>query len=327
MPTEIYSLAGRRVWVAGANGMVGGALVRRLQREGCEVLPTGRAALDLRDRPAVDAWLAANRPDAAFVAAAVVGGIVANAARPVDFLHDNLLIACNAIAGAYEAGVGKLLFLGSSCIYPREATQPIRESELLSGPLEPTNQWYAIAKIAGLTLAKAYRAQHGADFISAMPTNLYGPGDNFDPEGSHVIPGLIRRAHMAKISRAEELVIWGSGAPRREFLHVDDCANGLVRLMTHYTGAEPVNVGCGEDLSILELATLVAEVVGFEGRIVGDPRRPDGTPRKLLNVDKLNQLGWRPRIGLREGLVETYRWFCAHEARLPASARLAESIA
>jgi GDP-L-fucose synthase len=306
---EPYALRGKRTWVAGHSGMVGAALVRRLASENCEVLTAGRGLLDLRRSADVERWMGDTRPAAVFVAAAKVGGILANKTYPAEFLYDNVTIAANIIHAAWKAGVEKLLFLGSSCIYPREAAQPMRESALLSGPLEPTNEAYAVAKIAGMKLAEAYRRQYGCDFISAMPTNLYGPGDNFDLLNSHVLPALIRKAHEAKLRRDTQLVIWGTGTPRREFLHVDDCADALVHLMKVYSDAEHVNVGSGGDLTIRELAQIVAEAVGFEGEIVTDPSKPDGTPRKLLNVDKLKRLGWTPGIDLREGIARTYRWY------------------
>jgi GDP-L-fucose synthase len=304
-----FSLAGRRVWVAGHTGMVGAALVRRLASEDCEILTASRSEVDLTRQAETEAWIAQKRPEAVFLAAARVGGILANSRAPADFLHDNLMIEANVLNGAAAAGVGKLLFLGSSCIYPRLAPQPISEEALLTGPLEPTNEAYAVAKIAGLKLAAAYRSQHGCDFISAMPTNLYGPGDNYDLETSHVLAALIRRAHEAKAAGAEALTIWGTGTPRREFLHVDDCADALVHLMKVYSDTPPINVGCGEDISIRDLAHLVSEVVGFTGRIETDPSRPDGTPRKLLDVARLAALGWRSRIGLREGVASTYENF------------------
>jgi GDP-L-fucose synthase len=310
MATEVlFPLAGKRVWVAGHRGMVGAALVRRLAREDCDVLTVGRDAVDLRRQGETEAWISDARPDAIFLAAARVGGIAANNAFPGDFLHDNLAIQTNVIEAAYRTGVDKLVFLGSSCIYPKLAPQPIPEEALLSGPLEPTNEWYAIAKIAGLKLAQAYRRQHGCDFISAMPTNLYGPEDNFDLETSHVLPALIRKAHESKIRGLPELVIWGTGSPRREFLHVDDCADALVHLMKTYSDDIHVNVGVGEDISIADLAGLVTRVTGFAGRVVYDATRPDGTPRKLLDVGRLRSLGWAPRIGLEAGVTDTYRWF------------------
>ena len=307
-----FTLADKRVWVAGHRGLVGSALVRRLAREGCEILTADRGELDLRRQDATYEWMARNRPDAVFLAAARVGGIVANDRAPAGFLFDNLMIEANVIEGARRAGVAKLLFLGSSCIYPRLAPQPITEDALLTGPLEPTNQWYAIAKIAGVKLVEAYRLEHGADFISAMPTNLYGPGDNFDPTTSHVLPALIRKAYAAKVAGDRTMTLWGTGSPRREFLHVDDCADALVFLMKTYSAGETVNVGSGEDLTILDLARIVCEAVGLEVEIVHDLSKPDGTPRKLMSGAKLANLGWSPRIDLREGVAETYRWFLEH---------------
>jgi GDP-L-fucose synthase len=308
-----YSLTGKRVFVAGHRGMVGSAIVRRLAREGCEVLTAGRDELDLINQAATRAWFERERPDAVFLAAARVGGILANDSYPADFLYDNLMIEANAIEAAWRAGVGKLLFLGSSCIYPKFAEQPIREDALLTGPLEPTNEWYAVAKIAGIKLAQAYRRQHGCDFISAMPTNLYGPGDNFDLASSHVLPALIRKVHEAKVAGSASFTIWGSGTPRREFLHVDDLADACVFLMQHYSGDEHVNVGFGSDVAILELAELVARTVGFTGAIERDETKPDGTPRKLMDSARLNAMGWSPRIGLDDGVAATYRWFLDHQ--------------
>jgi GDP-L-fucose synthase len=305
----IYSLKGKRVWVAGHEGMVGSALVRRLRQEDCALATASHHDVDLRRQQQVEEWIEKEQPQAVFLAAAKVGGIAANMTRPVDFLYDNLAIACNVIHAAAATGVEKLLFLGSSCIYPKFAEQPIKEDELLRGPLEPTNECYAIAKIAGLKLCQAYRRQQGCDFISAMPTNLYGPRDNFDLDSSHVIPALIRKAHEAKINREPELVIWGSGCPRREFLHVDDAADALVHLMTHYSGVSHVNIGSGSDMTISELASLIAKVVGFRGGITTDETKPDGTPRKLLDVSKLTKLGWKPKIGLKEGIASTNRWY------------------
>ncbi len=305
----IYPLQGKRVWVAGHKGMVGSALVRRLALERCDLIVADRRELDLIRQVEVEEWIAENRPDAIFMAAAKVGGILANSSYPVDFLFNNLMIHANIVSAAYRVGVQKLLILGSSCIYPGRAVQPIVESALLTGPLEPTNQWYAVAKIAGIKLGQAYRLQHGCDFISAMPTNLYGPGDNFDLNTSHVLPALIRKAHQAKIARDESFTIWGSGSPRREFLHVDDCADALVHLMKTYSDLEHVNVGSGEDITIFELAQLVSEVVGFGGEIRRDTTKPDGPPRKLMNADKLRSDGWTPTIPLREGIAEAYSWY------------------
>lgn len=312
----VFELAGRRVYVAGHRGMVGAALVRRLQSESCHLLTVGRSELDLAQAVETERWLAAQRPEVVIVAAARVGGIAYNNARPVDFLADNLAIALNLIRGSYAAGVTKLLFLGSSCIYPRLAPQPMREEFLLSGPLEPTNEWYAVAKIAGIKLVEAYRRQYGADFISAMPTNLYGPGDNYHPEHGHVPAALIRRFHEAKIARAASVVVWGTGRPRREFLAVDDLADACVFLLKHYSGDEFVNVGTGTDVTIEEFARLVAEVVGYTGRIEFDTSRPDGSPQKLLDVSKITRLGWHPRIGLREGLAAAYADFLAGGGRM-----------
>ncbi|MBB4293053.1 GDP-L-fucose synthase [Rhizobium leguminosarum] len=309
MSEVIYSLAGKRVYVAGHRGMVGSAIVRRLAAEGCEVLTATRAEVDLRRQEQVEAWMSRNHPDAVFLAAARVGGILANDSYPADFLYDNLILQANVIHAAHRADVEKLMFLGSSCIYPKFADQPIVEDALLTGSLEPTNEWYAIAKIAGLKLCQAYRKQHGRDFISVMPTNLYGPEDNFDLGSSHVMPALIRKAHEAKINRQQEICIWGSGTPRREFLHVDDCADACLHLMKTYSADSHVNVGSGEDMTILELACLVSEVVGFEGKITHDLAKPDGTPRKLLSVDRLRALGWSPKVGLKEGIADAYRSF------------------
>lgn len=310
IPSEIlYPLAGKRVWVAGHRGMVGSAVVRRLAGEGCEVLTADRRTVDLTRQAETEAWMAAARPDAVVMAAARVGGILANATYPADFLYDNLMIEANVVEAARRTGVEKLLFLGSSCIYPKFAPQPIVEDALLTGPLEPTNEWYAVAKIAGIKLAEAYRRQHGCDFISAMPTNLYGPEDNFDLAGSHVLPALIRKAHEAKRRGDDELVIWGTGTPRREFLHVDDCADALVFLLQRYTGEAHVNVGSGTDIAIYDLAEMVAEVVGFRGRIARDASKPDGTPRKLMSAERLRAMGWSPRIPLPEGIRAVYDWF------------------
>ena len=310
MPSDvIFPLDGKRVWVAGHRGMVGSAIVRRLARENCEILTVDRETVDLKDQAATRAWVTNARPDAVFLAAAKVGGILANDTYPADFLYDNLMIEANVIEAARRANVAKLLFLGSSCIYPKLAPQPIPEDALLTGPLEPTNEWYAIAKIAGIKLCQAYRKQHGCDFISAMPTNLYGPGDNFDLDTSHVIPALIRKAHDAKRRGDKELTIWGTGTPRREFLHVDDCADACVHLMKAYSGNRHINVGSGEDLTILELAKLVCETVGFDGEIAHDFTKPDGTPRKLMSADNIRALHWTPKISLRDGIRATYKWF------------------
>jgi len=305
-----FALAGKRVYVAGHRGMVGSALLRRLKSEDCEILVSERS-VDLREQQAVRDWFAAHRPDAVIVAAARVGGILANDSFPAEFLYDNLMIEANLVEAARQAGVEKLLFLGSSCIYPKMAAQPIAETELLTGPLEPTNEWYAVAKIAGIKLCQAYRRQYRCDFISAMPTNLYGPGDNYDLKGSHVLPALIRKAHEGKQAGAPNIEIWGSGTPRRELLHVDDLADACVFLLQHYSGEQHVNVGYGDDLSIAELARLVCRVVGYKGELAYDTGRPDGTPRKLLDSSLLRGLGWAPRIVLEDGISSTYRHFLA----------------
>ena len=305
-----YDLAGKRIFIAGHRGMVGAGIVRRLASERCQVLTVGRDRLDLRDQAGVRSWMACEKPDAVVIAAAKVGGIYANDKYPAEFIYENLVIETNLIEAAFREGVEKLLFLGSSCIYPKIAPQPITEEALLTGPLEPTNEWYALAKIAGLKMCEAFRRQYGVDFISAMPTNLYGPGDNFDLEKSHVIPALIRKAHDAKLAGASTLTIWGSGSPRREFLHVDDAADAIVHLLKTYSAAKHVNVGSGQDVTILKLAELVSDVVGFTGTIVTDPSKPDGTPRKLMDVSRLFDSGWRPKYGLKEGLRKAYAWYC-----------------
>lgn len=304
-----YDLSGKRVWVAGHRGMVGSALVRRLARENCEILTVTRGQVDLKDQSAVRTWMAREKPDAVFLAAAKVGGILANDSFPADFLYDNLVIEANIIEAAFRNDVEKLCFLGSSCIYPKYADQPIREDSLLTGALEPTNEWYAIAKIAGIKLAQAYRKQHGCDFISAMPTNLYGPGDNFDLKSSHVMPALIRKAHDAKLKNQPTITVWGTGNPKREFLHVDDCADACVHLLRNYSGYEHINVGSGEDLTILELTKVVCEIVSYQGEIVHDLSKPDGTPRKLMSANKIRSMGWSPNIHLKAGVASTYEWF------------------
>ena len=302
-----YKLAGKRVWVAGHTGMVGSAIVRRLEQEGCaEVLKAERSQIDLRQQLDVNTWMSEHQPQVIFLAAAKVGGIRANADFPANFLYDNLAIETNIIQAAQRTGVDKLLFLGSSCIYPREASQPIREEALLTGPLEPTNEWYAIAKIAGIKLCQAYRRQFGCNFISAMPTNLYGPGDNYDLDSSHVIPALIRKAHEAKIANAPAIEIWGTGTPRREFLHVDDCADALVFLMKGYSGESHINVGSGADITIEQLTRLVMDAVGYDGGINKNTAQPDGMPRKLMSAERLREMGWAPRISLETGLASTY---------------------
>ena len=299
-----------KIYVAGHRGLVGSAIVRNLRESGYEnLLLRTSAELDLRDQAATQVFLKAEKPTYLFVAAAKVGGILANSTRPAEFIYDNLIMETNLIHGAYLAGVQKLLFLGSSCIYPKLAPQPLIEEYLLSGPLEPTNEWYAIAKIAGIKLCQAYNAQYGTDYISVMPTNLYGPGDNFDLTSSHVLPALIRKFDEAKRSGASEVVIWGTGTPRREFIHVDDLAQACVFLMERYSGSEIVNIGTGEDLTIAELAEMVRNVVGYAGKIVYDASKPDGTPVKRLDVGKLTRLGWRAQIPLREGIKATFDWY------------------
>ena len=309
MPEYSYALEGKRVWVAGHKGMVGSAVVRRLATENCEIVTIERSDVDLTRQAEVETWIKDTGVDAIVMAAARVGGIVANDTYPAEFLFQNLMIEVNVTDAAHRAGVNRMLFLGSSCIYPQLAPQPIRENALLTGPLEPTNEWYAVAKIAGIKLCQAYRRQYGRDYISAMPTNLYGPGDNFDLLTAHVLPALIRKAHEAKAHGLKELVVWGSGTPRREFLHVDDCANALVHLLKVYSEMEHINVGSGEDVTILELAKIVAAVVGFDGRVVLDKSKPDGTPRKLMSGDKLAALGWKRNCNLKTGIFETYQWF------------------
>lgn len=300
-----------RIYVAGHAGLVGGAIVRALEASGRSgVITASSAELDLRDPQATLAFLRAHRPQQVYVAAARVGGIHANDSRPAEFLYDNLMIETSLIHAAWQVGVEKLLFLGSTCIYPKLAPQPLKEEYLLTGPLEPTNEWYAVAKIAGIKLAQAYRRQYGCRFISAMPTNLYGPGDNFDLSNSHVLPALIRKFHEAKQAGRAEVTVWGTGTPRREFLHVDDCAAACLHLMQVYDDAEIVNIGQGADISIAELAALVQQVTGYQGRVHYDTSKPDGTPRKLVDATRLFDLGWRPRIGLAEGVEATYRWFC-----------------
>ena len=311
-----YRLDGRRVWIAGHSGMVGGALTRRLAGDGCEIITAGRHELDLRRQADVEAWMADTRPDAVFVAAATVGGIHANDSRPAEFIYDNLAIETNIIEAARQCDVGKLLFLGSACVYPRLAPQPMAEDCLLSGPLEPTNEWYAVAKIAGIRMCQAYRRQYGCDFISAMPNNLYGPGDNFDLESSHVLPALMAKIHRAKTEGLDTVEVWGSGTPLREFLYVDDLADGLVFLMRNYSGETHVNIGAGTEIGISDLAALIAHVVGFTGAFRFNTDCPDGTPRKLLDTSLMDRLGWRAGTGLNEGIERTYRWFLEHGAEV-----------
>jgi GDP-L-fucose synthase len=307
-----------KIFVAGSGGLVGSALVRALGAAGFRnVSAASRAELDLENQSQVASFFARAKPEYVFLAAAKVGGILANSTYPADFIRANLAIELNAIDAAYRSGVKKLLMLGSSCIYPRLANQPIAESELLTGPLEETNEAYAVAKIAGIKMCQAYHAQYGANFISVMPTNLFGPGDNFDLNASHVIPALLRRFHDAHQAGSESVIVWGTGKPRREFLHVDDLADACLHLMEVYDSPEIINVGTGEDISIRDLAAMIKEIVGYEGRIVFDPTKPDGTPRKLLDVKRLSETGWRPKIGLHDGISQTYSWFLDHaeEAR------------
>ena len=304
-----YSLSGKTVWIAGETGMVGSATIRRLASEGCTLLSATRKDLDLRDQASVATWMKNSRPNIVVVAAATVGGIFANSTRPAEFLYDNLMIESNIIHAAHEAGTEKLLFLGSACIYPRDAAQPMAEKALLTGPLEPTNEWYAVAKIAGIKLCQAYRKQYGSDFISAQPNNLYGPGDNFDLQSSHVIPALIRKTHQAKEMGDATVDIWGTGRPLREFLHVDDLADALVHLLKAYSGPSHVNIGTGEEISIKELAHTIASVVGYHGSLNFDADKPDGAPRKLLDSRIMRDLGWISSIRLDDGIKKTYDWF------------------
>jgi GDP-L-fucose synthase len=314
MLSGAYSLQGKRIYVAGHCGMAGSAIVRRLASEQCEILTATRQDIDLRRQSEVEAWLAARRPHAIFIAAATVGGILANSTRPAEFLYDNLAIESNIIHSAWRLGVEKVMLLGSSCIYPKMAPQPLVEEALLTGPLEPTNEWYAVAKIAGIKLCQAFRRQYGCDFISAMPTNLYGPGDNYDPQSSHVVAALQVKVHQA-ITRVQQTVeIWGSGVPRREFLYVDDLADALVFLMKHYSDEPHINVGTGTDVTINELAALIGKIAGYQGAFVHDASKPDGTPRKVMEVARLRSMGWSAKIPLEEGLERAYRWYVENVA-------------
>jgi GDP-L-fucose synthase len=315
MRSKIFDLAGKRIYVAGHRGMVGSAIVRRLAGVPCEVITAGRAEVDLERQEQAERFLTATKPDVVIVAAARVGGIHANNAYPAEFISENLAIARNTVHGSHQAGVKKLLFLGSSCIYPKLAQQPMREEELLTGSLEPTNQWYSIAKIAGIKLCQGYRRQYGADFISVMPTNLYGPGDNYHPENSHVVPALIRRFHESKQNGVPIVKVWGTGKPLREFLFVDDLADACVFVLEHYSDEQHVNVGSGEEATIAEFAQLVADVVGYRGELTFDPSRPDGVARKLLDSSKLAGMGWRARTSLRAGLEQAYAAFLAGNYR------------
>jgi len=312
--TDGFDLSHARVFVAGGHGMVGAALQRRLAQEGCDLIAAPRGALDLRRQADVERWMDQHKPEVVFVAAARVGGIWANSTRPAEFIYDNLMIEANLVEAARQVGVRKLIFLGSSCIYPREAAQPMAESALLTGPLEPTNEWYAVAKIAGIKLVQGYRRQYGCDFITAQPTNLYGPGDNFDLQASHVIPALLRKMHEAAQAGAASVTVWGSGQPRREFLHVDDLADALVFLARTYSGEEIVNVGSGDEVTIRALAEEIAAVTGFTGELAFDADKPDGPPRKRVDTSKLSAMGWERRTPLRQGLESTYAWFRDHAA-------------
>ncbi len=314
-----YELADKRIWVVGHRGMVGAALVRRLAGEGCEILSVGREEVDLIRQADVENWMQATRPDAIFLAAAKVGGIVANDTMPASFIYENIMIEANVIHAAHQCDVEKLLFLGSSCIYPRMAEQPMKEEALLTGPLEPTNEWYGIAKIAGIKLCQAYRKQHGRDFISAQPTNLYGPHDNFHLEHSHVIPALIIKAHNAKLGGAAQMEVWGSGKPYREFLYVDDLADALVFLMQNYSDEIQLNVGTGDEVTIGDLARGVVDAVGFRGDLVFDSSKPDGAPRKLIDSSRLLGMGWKPKVPLNEGLKLAYTWYLENQDNIRKS--------
>jgi GDP-L-fucose synthase len=313
--TEPFDLAGKKIWVAGATGMVGGATVKRLASENCTIISPSRGELDLLNQANVNKWAAENKPDVVIVAAATVGGILANSTRPAEFIYNNITIESNIIHASYVNNVEKLVFLGSACIYPREAGQPMAEEALLTGALEPTNEWYAIAKIAGIKMCEAYRKQYGCDYISAQPNNLYGTGDNFDLESSHVAPALMQRAHLAKLNGEKTLSIWGTGTVYREFLHVDDCADALVHLIKYYSGSIHVNMGTGEEVTIAELAQTIADVVGFEGTLEFDTSKPDGTPRKLLDNSRMSALNWKSSIKLKDGLTSTYQWFLENYAK------------
>ncbi|MBR72937.1 MAG: GDP-fucose synthetase [Rhodospirillaceae bacterium] len=305
----IYSIKGKKVWVAGHAGMVGKAIVRRLNTEECKIISCDRKQIDLRRQHEVELWVKKHKPDAIIIAAATVGGIKANDNNPAKFLYDNLMIEANIIHSAHTENVSKLMMLGSSCIYPKYAPQPICENDMLSGPLEKTNQWYSIAKISGVMLCQAYREEYGNDFISVMPTNLYGPGDLFNEKNSHVIPALLMRFDEAKVTGQKSVTVWGSGNPRREFLYSDDLADAVIHSLKNYSDFEPLNIGCGKDISIADLSKIIAGVVGFKGKILFDSSMPDGTPRKLLNSERLSQIGWKPKITLQEGLLKTFLWY------------------
>jgi GDP-L-fucose synthase len=308
--SQAYDLSGKRVWVAGHRGMVGSALLRRLASEKCELLTVTRDVLDLRKQADVEAWIETNKPDVIFLAAARVGGILANSMQPAQFIYDNLTIAGNVIKGAHQCGVEKLMFLGSGCVYPRDCKQPMRETDLMTGRFEPTNEPYAVAKLAGISLCQSYRKEYGSDFISVIPTGLYGPGDNFDLYAGHVIPSLINKISEAKL-RGGPVEIWGSGAPRREFMFIDDAADAMVYLMKNWSSSEIINIGSGEDVSIRQLADELAGIIGYGGKFQYDGTKPDGMPRKLLDASRLSDLGWRSKTSLQAGLAATYRWYCA----------------
>lgn len=314
MEANKFNISGKKIWVAGHSGMVGSALVRKLAAEDCEIITAGRDQVDLKNQAQTHEWLAQNKPDAVFLAAATVGGIWANDTYPADFLYDNLAIETNVIHGAYLAGVEKLVFLGSSCIYPKLAEQPMKEDALLTGPLEPTNEWYAIAKIAGIKMCQAYRRQYGCDFISAMPTNLFGAGDNYDEKSSHVVAALIQKAHRAKLAGDTSIELWGTGKPLREFLFVDDLADALVFLLENYSDKQHVNVGSGVEHTIQQLAEIIAKVVGFEGDFIFDTSKPDGTPRKLMDSTRLAEIGWKATTSLEDGLKNAYEWYLKNKA-------------
>jgi GDP-L-fucose synthase len=303
----------RRIWVAGHKGMVGSAVTRQLEALGHDVLKVDRSLLDLRDQTSVEVWLKHNKPDAIIFAAAKVGGIYANDTYPAEFLYDNMAIELNIIHSAHTADIERLVFLGSSCIYPKYAAQPIKEDALLTGPLEPTNEWYALAKIAGIKMCQAYRKQYGRSYISVMPCNLYGPRDNFDLSNSHVLPALIRKIHEAKVEGRSEVVVWGTGAPLREFLHVDDLVRGVIFCMQNYDEFDHINCGAGSEISIRDLATLIKQIIKYQGKLIFDPSKPDGTPRKLMDSSKLLALGWKPQIALEDGIKNVYDWFLAHD--------------
>ena len=314
MGSETFDITGKRIWVAGHRGMAGSAIVRRLQQENCEIITATRDEADLRNQEQTIAWIKSNKPDVIFLAAAKVGGIWANDTYPADFLYENLMIEANVIHGAYLAKVEKLVFLGSSCIYPKMAPQPMSEDALLTGPLEPTNEWYAIAKIAGIKMCQAYRKQYGCNFISAMPTNLFGQGDNYDEKGSHVVAALLQKPHRAKQANDSSMELWGTGTPLREFLYADDLADGLVFLLKNYSDAPHVNIGSGKEHTIRELAETIKDVVGFKGDLTFDTSKPDGTPRKLMDNSRIESMGWKAQTALKDGLETAYQWYLENKA-------------